>query len=115
MSERNVLLLLQDISEAIRNIRTFTEGYDLNTYGADLKTRHAVEHNFMIIGEAAARLPGQYKPANALINWREVKDFRNILVHEYFGIDNEIVWNIICKFLPALQTEVERLIEEAKD
>lgn len=75
MSERTVSLLLQDISEAILNILSFTDGYDLEAYAADLKTRHAVEHNFMIIGEAAARLPEPYKMANTNVNWWEVKIF----------------------------------------
>jgi uncharacterized protein with HEPN domain len=115
MSERSVILLLQDINEAISNILAFTNGFDLEAYSADLKTRHAVEHNFMIIGEAVARIPDQYKAVNTNVNWREIKDFRNVLVHEYFGIDNSIVWNIIRDFLPVLQKQVGQLRIELND
>lgn len=114
MSERSVLLLLLDIAEAISNVEMFTNGFNLEAYSSDTKTRHAVEHNFTIIGEAAARLPEQYKTANNSINWREVKDFRNVLVHEYFGIDNSIVWNIVEKYLPVLKKEVKQLIADLK-
>ena len=114
MSERNVELLLQDIQEAIANVLVFTEGYDLKAYAADLRTRHAVEHNFMIIGEAAARLPESYKAQNGTVDWRIIKDFRNVLVHEYFGIDNGIVWNIIQNSMPALQKNVSLLIAALK-
>jgi len=61
----------------------------------DLKTRHAVEHNFMIIGEAVSRLSEDFKKEHPEVNWRQVKDFRNVIVHDYFGIDNNIVWDII--------------------
>ncbi len=71
-------------------------------YCADIKTIHAVQHNFMIIGEAAARISEEYKQHNSQINWRQVKDFRNVIVHDYFGIDNSIVWDIIKSNIPEL-------------
>ena len=69
MSERNATYLLQDILEAIHNIFDFTKGYTFNEYCRDIKTKHAVEHNFMIIGEAVARIPDTYKSQHAGINW----------------------------------------------
>jgi uncharacterized protein with HEPN domain len=91
MSERNTVILLNDIVDAIQNIFEFTQGFSFEEYGADIKTRHAVEHNFMIIGEAVARLPDDFKQMYTGINWQQVKDFRNVIVHDYFGIDNNIV------------------------
>jgi uncharacterized protein with HEPN domain len=88
MSERNTTILLNDIVEAIQNIFEFTEGFSFEKYCSDIKTRHAVEHNFMIIGEAVARLPDEFRQKHDIVNWRQVKDFRNIIVHDYFGIDN---------------------------
>jgi uncharacterized protein with HEPN domain len=95
MSERNSVVLLNDIAEAIHNIFEFTRGISFEEYSSDIKTRHAVEHNFMIIGEAVARLPENFKQKYKEVNWRQVKDFRNVIVHDYFGIDNSIVWDII--------------------
>ena len=95
MSERNTSFLLNDIKESIENIISFTDKFTFEMYCADIKTIHAVQHNFMIIGEAAARISDEYKLEHAQINWRQVKDFRNIIVHDYFGIDNSIVWDII--------------------
>lgn len=89
MSERNTIVLLGDIIESIQNILEFTRGYSFEHYVNDLKTRHAVEHNFVIIGEAASRLSGDFKKDHSEINWRQVKDFRNVIVHDYFGIDNK--------------------------
>lgn len=70
MSERNIPILLNDIVEAIQNIFEFTKGFSFVTYCSDIKTRHAVEHNFMIIGEAVARLPDEFKKKQAIVNWR---------------------------------------------
>ena len=116
MSERNTLFLLQDIAESIQNIFDFTSGFTLQSYSDDIKTRHAVEHNFMIIGEAVSRMPDEYKLKSSDINWRLVKDFRNVIVHDYFGIDNSIVWDIIHLNLADLLQQITILIqhEQAK-
>ena len=107
MSERNITLLLNDITDAIQNILQFTKGISFETYSSDIKTRHAVEHNFMIIGEAVARLPDDFKQSYTTINWRLIKDFRNVMVHDYFGIDNTIVWDIIQLNLADLASDIE--------
>jgi uncharacterized protein with HEPN domain len=78
MSERDIPSLLQDILEAIGNIKDFTRGITFEMYLADLKTKHAVERNFSIIGEAVARIDKSFKDSHPSIDWREVKDFRNI-------------------------------------
>ena len=95
MSERDIPTLLQDILEAIDNIKAFTVEMTFEAYQSDLKTRHAVERNFAIIGEAAARVDKSFRDLHPTVDWRQVKDFRNILVHDYFGIDDAIVWDII--------------------
>ncbi len=109
MSERSIEFLLSDIQESIENIISFTNHQTLESYCADTKTMHAVQHNFMIIGEAVARLPEEYKNVNNLINWRQMKDFRNVIVHDYFGIDNGIVWDIIQHNLPDLLMAIKLL------
>jgi len=109
MSERELPFLLEDIVNSIQNILVFTNGMLLDNYEADLKTRQAVERNFMIIGEAVARVPNEFKALHTKVNWRQVKDFRNFIVHDYFGIDNAIVWDIIQLSLPELLQEITLL------
>jgi len=106
MSERNIALLLQDILDAINYIKDFTKDTTFAIYQSELKTRHAVERNFTIIGEAAARIDKSFKDRHAEVDWRQVKDFRNIIVHDYFGIDDSIVWEIIHLHLPQLEKEI---------
>ena len=103
-------LLLIDIADSIQNIADFTRGFTFESYCSDIKTKHAVEHNFMIIGEAVSRIPEEYKQLHNQINWRQVKDFRNVIVHDYFGIDNNIVWNIIHSNLEGLGKLIVELL-----
>ncbi len=102
MAERETHLLLKDIETSIINILEFTKQTTFEMYASDLKTKHAVERNFEIIGEAASRIPENYKLINPQIEWRILKDFRNFIIHEYFGINDEIIWETIQFRLPDL-------------
>ena len=95
MSERNVSLLLLDIKVSISKILEYTAGMTFESYEADSRTKDAVERNFEIIGEAASRIPDDFKKLHPTIEWRIIKDFRNFIIHEYFGINNQIVWDTI--------------------
>ena len=77
-----------------------------DSYQSDLKTRHAVERNFSIIGEAVARIDKSFRDLHPTVDWRQVKDFRNIIVHDYFGIDDMIVWDIIQNDLALLEKDI---------
>jgi len=114
MSERELHLLLEDVKTGIATILEFTRGYNFEQYEADLKTRHAVERNFEIIGEAVSRIPEDYKASHPQIEWRIIKDFRNFMIHDYFGINNQIVWDTIQFRLPELlENFVELLSKES--
>lgn len=115
MSERSLDLLLQDILESIQNIKTFTAGLSFAQYNSDLKTQHAVERNFSIIGESVSRLPSSFIQKYPGIDWRKIKDFRNFLIHDYFGIDNSIVWNITTQYLDGLEMQIAAIIENLKE
>ena len=109
MSERALPLLIDDIKIAIATILQYTLNYSYEQYEADLKTRHAVERNFEIIGEAASRIPESYKTIYPHIEWRIIKDFRNFIIHDYFGINNAIVWETIQLRLPDLLSDITAL------
>lgn len=109
MSERIDAFLLEDMLESIQNIFLFTEGLDFEQFDSDIKTRHAVQHNFMIIGEASDRISESLKKSYPIINWREIKAFRNIIVHDYFGIDTHIVWEIIKHDLKELNNQIKQI------
>ena len=75
----------------------------------DEKTIDAVVRNMEVIGEAANRLPDEFKERHSDIEWYKVVGLRNRIVHEYFGIDLEIIWQILQRDLPSLQSSVQSL------
>ena len=80
----------------------------------DEKTADAVARNFEIIGEAANRLPDEFKAQHSTIDWDRIRGFRNRIVHDYFGIDYSIVWNIIENFLPELVIDLLEIEKKPK-
>ena len=96
-------------------ILDYTQGMSYDMYDADSKTKDAVERNFEIIGEAASRLPDDFKSIDNGIEWRILKDFRNFIIHEYFGIDNLVVWDIIEHRLPHLLDQISGIIGSRED
>jgi uncharacterized protein with HEPN domain len=111
MSEREISFLLADIHTSITNILEFTKGMTFEMYESDIRTKHAVERNFEIIGEAASRVPDEYKSVYSGIEWRILKDFRNFIIHEYFGINDQIVWDTIQFRLPELLVSFSKLLK----
>ena len=112
MSKRDHLLLLQDMLEAALKIRRYTKDLDFDLFSKDDKTVDAVIRNFEIIGEAANGIDFNYKSINSGLEWNRIRGFRNRIVHDYFGIDYEIVWTIIENDLDNLIDQLEALIEK---
>ena len=104
---RDHRLYLDDIIEAVRRIKEFTNDMDFDDFKADIKTQDAVVRNLEIIGEASGRLPEEVHLSAPEIEWRKIVGIRNILAHEYFGVDLEIVWKTVKEDLPILK---ERLL-----
>jgi uncharacterized protein with HEPN domain len=99
MSKRNLILLLNDIIESGETIIEYTKNMLVfEDFISDRKTIDAVIRNFEIIGEAANRLPADFKNKYNSIDWNRIRGFRNRIVHHYFGIDYEIVWRILKYF-----------------
>ena len=111
MSERNYLLLLGDLKDAILKIETFTGGLDYEQYVSNEMVKDAVYRNFEVIGEAAARFSKEFQDIHPQIDWRMLKNFRNVLIHRYFEVDNAIVWHIIEVELHDIKESVQHIIE----
>ncbi len=112
MSRRAPLLLIEDIIDSGNKIIEYTNNLSFNDFTNDSKTIDAVIRNFEIIGEAANRLPENFKEEHSEIDWHRIRGFRNRIVHDYFGIDYAIVWEIKNSFLPNLISKLIVLIEE---
>ena len=77
----------------------------------DRKTYSATIREFEIIGEAVGKLPMELKAKAPDTPWQDIKDFRNLLIHEYFGVDAQIVWHTVKNELPVLKQSVRNLLE----
>ncbi len=108
---REIKLYLQDILESILAIESYVCDIDIEQFKNDRKTYSATIREFEIIGEAVGKIiDEEVIKAHSGISWRDIKDFRNILIHEYFGVDFEIVWNTIFEDLPQLKTTIIKIL-----
>ena len=112
MSKRDQKLYLYDIRDSIEAIFSYISDMDKDEFIQDRKTYSAVIREFEIIGEATKNLSEDIIEKYNEIEWRDIVDFRNILIHEYFGVDFDIVWNVIRQDLPRLQRIIELVIQE---
>jgi uncharacterized protein with HEPN domain len=106
MSHRAIPLLVEDIWEAIEKIERYVSGLNHDTFVNDDKTVDSVVRNLEIIGEAANRLSESFKTQHPEIEWRKIIGLRHRIVHDYFNIDVEIVWEIIQKDLPTFKSQL---------
>lgn len=111
MFRRDVRLFLADIAESIQAIEEFTRDISYEFFLSDRKTYSATLREFTVIGEAIANIPDDIKNQFSSIEWRLIKDFRNFIVHEYFGVDPQIVWDAVKLELPQLKAEITILQE----
>jgi len=109
---RDFRLYIDDILEAIHQIQTYIVDLDEDAFARDRKTQDAVIRNLEIIGEAAGNLPEQFQKTAPDIDWRKIKGLRNILIHEYFGINIPIIWDVVQSKLGPLETACRKLLKK---
>jgi uncharacterized protein with HEPN domain len=109
MSRRDAKLLIADILEAIAKIKLYTQSHTFETFIRDSKTIDAVIRNFEVIGEAANRLPENFKDNHPQIEGFRIRGFRNRIVHDYMGIDYNIIWTIIENNLDQLDSDLQKI------
>lgn len=112
MSKRDPVVLLEDIMVAIQKISRYTSHMDHAAFLNDDLVVDAVARNLEIIGEATRQLPEEFRRVNRQIPWTEIAGLRNRIVHDYFGLDLEIIWQIIQHDLPELDKQVRALRSE---
>jgi uncharacterized protein with HEPN domain len=112
MSSRDHLNIIS-IIESIEKIQEFTECFtNADAFYADKKSFDASLMNFVVIGEMITRLSKEIMEKYPQIDWQKIKAFRNIVAHDYFGVDAEEVWQIITDKLLPLKTELQKIIQE---
>ncbi|KGG79473.1 hypothetical protein Y919_11810 [Caloranaerobacter azorensis H53214] len=114
MKERNYILYLEDILESINKIEDYTKGMSFEDFQKNQMAVDAVVRNLEVIGEAARYVSDEIREQYRNIPWNKMIGLRNILIHEYFGIDLRIVWEIIKKNLPETKPLIKYAIDDLK-
>ena len=109
---RRERLYLGDILAAADAIAGFIQGQDLETFRANLQLRSAVGHQLTIIAEAVAHLSPELRESHPGIPWRDIRGFRNIIVHNCFGIDWEEVWRSATEDAPLLRSQIAGILQD---
>ena len=112
MSEKRLFIdFLIDILNEIEKIDKFVGAMEYDEFVQDEKTIYAVVRSFEIMGEATKNIPDEIKDANNQIPWSKIGGMRNKLIHEYFGVDYETLWNTIKNRLPEIKPPIMKIIK----
>ena len=103
MSERDWRLFLKDISESAQRVSDYAGAMTREEFFADHKTVDAVMRNLSIIGEAAKKIPAEFRRKNPELEWKKMAGLRDIVVHDYFGIDEDLIWDVATIRIPELK------------
>ena len=103
---------IKDISEAVSKIEQFTQGIKYHDFVKDEKTVFAVLRAFEIIGEATKNVSKSIKTKYANVPWREMTGIRNKLIHEYFGVINQVIWKTLKEDIPPLKPKIEQILQD---
>jgi len=114
MSERKPSILIEDILKCIEHIKSYTHKLSFEKFSSDFMVLEACLYNIQVIGEAVSQLPNDVKDANPQIPWSAIKGMRNRLIHQYFGTDLQLVWNVIKEELPGFENELTKILENLK-
>lgn len=109
---RDYNIYLKDILDAITRIEKYTKGLSLSGFKADRLKQDGVIRNLIVIGEAAKGLPNDIKSADKDIDWNKIAGLRDIIVHQYFSIDTEVIWSIVTDNIPTLKRTVLKLLKK---
>ncbi len=108
--DKNPSLFLLHIKDAIDAIESYIKNYDYVKFHTDNKTQDAVIRQLEIIGEATTNLEHNFKNKHSEIPWREISDFRNVLAHEYWDVDDQIVWKAATEDIKILKKALIQII-----
>lgn len=104
-------VFLRHILESIALIEEYTEGTDLDAFLASTRLQDAVFRRLEIIGEAVKKLPQEYRDTHPDVPWKRVAGLRDVLIHQYFGVDAELTWELVQEALPGFKAQVQALVE----
>jgi len=115
MKKRTYEMFIEDILEAMGKISSYTKSFTFEMFEKNEMIIDAVIRNLEIIGEASKNIPGEVREKYPDIPWRRMIGLRNIVIHEYFGVDLDIIWEIITRNLPETRPEIEDMLKDSHE
>ena len=100
---------LDDIRNAIAEVKEFISGMNYEDFAADKKTVNAVIRSLEVLGEATKHIPASFRKKHPDIPWTKMAGMRDVLIHDYMGVDLRTVWNVISVRLPELVPMFEKV------
>ena len=113
--KRDTRVYLDDILESIKQIEKYTKEISKTEFFRSTQIQDAVVRRLEIIGEAIKHITKNVKEKHTEIKWRESAGMRDIMIHEYFGVKLDRVWNTVKKDLPKFKKQIENLLKESED
>jgi len=107
-------IFLKHIIESIREIEKHIKGVSEDDFWDDIKVQDAVVRRLEIIGGAVKNLPSDFRNKYSGIDWQKIAGMRDVLIHEYFGVDLDLVWETIKKDLPQLKDKILEILKDIK-
>lgn len=101
---------VRDILAAVRAIADYTDGMTFDEFVGDARTMDAVVRNLMTMGESIRWIPEPVLDAHPAVPWRTLRGLRNVVVHEYFGVDHAILWETVQSDLPPLKADLQAVL-----
>ena len=109
---REFLDYVADIQEAAQNISQFIAGMTWAQFAQDQKTIYAVVRAFEIIGEAAKKVPLSVRKRHAKVPWKQMAGMRDKLIHEYFGVNYQVLWKTAQEDIPPVRPLIAKVLKE---